>query len=83
MTDASRPGWLPEMGEGAGPIYLRIVEALAEARSSGRLQPGDRLPPQRELARGLGVDLTTITRAFTEARRRKLIDAATGRGTKV
>jgi DNA-binding transcriptional MocR family regulator len=81
MNDASRPGWLPEMGEGAGPIYLRIVEALAEARSSGRLQPGDRLPPQRELARGLGVDLTTITRAFTEARRRKLIDAATGRGT--
>ncbi|TIW03192.1 MAG: GntR family transcriptional regulator, partial [Mesorhizobium sp.] len=36
------------------------------------LQPGDRLPPQRELARLLGVDLTTVTRAFSEARRRNL-----------
>jgi DNA-binding transcriptional MocR family regulator len=45
------------------------------------LQPGDRLPPQRELARLLGVDLTTVTRAFSEARRRNLIDATAGRGT--
>lgn len=74
-------GWLSVLGEGPGPIYLRIVDALAVARSSGRLQPGDRLPPQRELARLLGVDLTTVTRAFTEARRRNLIDAAAGRGT--
>ena len=81
MTGDSDPGWLPALGEGAGPIYLKIVDALAQARSSGRLQPGDRLPPQRELARLLGVDLTTVTRAFTEARRRNLIDATAGRGT--
>ena len=73
-------GWLT-LGEGPRPVYLRIVDALADARSNGRLQPGDRLPPQRELARVLGVDLSTITRAFTEARRRNLIDATAGRGT--
>jgi DNA-binding transcriptional MocR family regulator len=48
---------------------------------SGRLGPGARLPPQRSLAKDLGVDLTTVTRAFNEARRRGLIDATTGRGS--
>ena len=81
MTGDGEFGWFSALGDGSGPIYLRIVDALADARSSGRLQPGDRLPPQRELARLLGVDLTTVTRAYTEARRRNLIDAAAGRGT--
>lgn len=74
-------GWVPVLETGPRPVYLKIVDALADARSSGRLQPGDRLPPQRELARLLGVDLTTVTRAFSEARRRNLIDATAGRGT--
>lgn len=60
---------------------MRIVDALAEARANGVFQPGDRLPAQRDLAQRLGVDLTTVTRAFTEARHRNLIDAATGRGS--
>lgn len=73
--------WLPDLKGGDGPLYLRIAGALADARANGRLQPGDRLPPQRDLAQRLGVDLTTVTRAFAEARRRNLIDAAPGRGT--
>ncbi|MDX8457817.1 PLP-dependent aminotransferase family protein [Mesorhizobium humile] len=81
MTGESDIGWLPVLETGPRPVYLKIVEALADARSNGRLQPGDRLPPQRELARSLGVDLTTVTRAFSEARRRNLIDATAGRGT--
>ncbi|MDX8480202.1 PLP-dependent aminotransferase family protein [Mesorhizobium sp. VK24D] len=81
MNGESDLNWLSPLEEGPRPIYLRIVDALSDARSSGRLQPGDRLPPQRELARMLGVDLTTVTRAFTEARRRNLIDATAGRGT--
>lgn len=74
-------GWLPVLEAGPRPVYLKIVDALSDARSNGRLQPGDRLPPQRELASLLGVDLTTVTRAFSEARRRNLIDATAGRGT--
>ncbi|RWL92105.1 MAG: PLP-dependent aminotransferase family protein [Mesorhizobium sp.] len=81
MTEESDMGWLPVLEAGLRPVYLKIVDALADARSNGRLQPGDRLPPQRELARLLGVDLTTVTRAFSEARRRNLIDATAGRGT--
>lgn len=73
--------WTPQVGPNGGPKYLAIVEALAADIRSGRLTPGERLPPQRLLARRLGVDLTTVTRAFNEARRRGLIEAAAGRGS--
>jgi DNA-binding transcriptional MocR family regulator len=64
-----------------GPIYLSIVEALAEDIAAGRLASGDRLPPQRELADRLGVTLTTVTRAYIEAARRGLVEGEVGRGT--
>lgn len=61
--------------------YLGIVEALEADVRAGRVAPGDRLPSQRAIAEALRVDLTTVTRAFNEARRRGLIDAHAGRGT--
>jgi DNA-binding transcriptional MocR family regulator len=77
----ARP-WRPARpGPGAGPIYLALVDQLAEAIGSGRLAPGERLPPHRAVAEALGIDLTTVTRAYGEARRRGLVDAAPGRGT--
>jgi DNA-binding transcriptional MocR family regulator len=73
--------WNPTIAGDAGPKYLAIVKALAEDIRAGRLSPGVRLPPQRALARHLNVDLTTVTRAFNEARRTGLIDATAGRGS--
>jgi DNA-binding transcriptional MocR family regulator len=73
--------WLPRIESASGPKYRAIAEALREDVRAGRLKPGARLPPQRLLARALGVDLTTVTRAFNEARRLGLIDANTGRGS--
>lgn len=61
--------------------YLGIVEALEADLRSGRVRRGDRLPPQRAIAEALDVDLTTVTRAFNEARRRGLVDAHAGRGS--
>ena len=61
--------------------YLGIVEALEADIRSGRVARGDRLPAQRAIAEALGVDLTTVTRAFNEARRRGLVAAQAGRGT--
>ncbi|GAB1582024.1 PLP-dependent aminotransferase family protein [Phyllobacterium phragmitis] len=81
MGDSAAPRWAVNIRDRTGPIYLRIVDALAEARAAGTLHPGDRLPAQRDLAQLLGIDLTTVTRAFSEARRRNLIDAAPGRGS--
>ncbi len=73
--------WNPTIVGDAGPKYLAIVKALAEDIRAGRLPPGVRLPPQRTLAKQLNVDLTTVTRAFNEARRTGLIDATAGKGS--
>ncbi|QOZ32791.1 PLP-dependent aminotransferase family protein [Bradyrhizobium sp. CCBAU 53421] len=75
--------WLPDLKGASGPIYLSIVQALAEDIKAGRLKAGDPLPSQRELAEGLGVNFTTVTRAYEEARSRKLIAAKAGQGTYV
>ena len=74
-------GWRPDIPKGARPVYLAIAQAIADDLASGRLAPGDRLPPQRELAGALGFDFTTVTRAYAEARRRGLVQAHVGRGT--
>lgn len=73
--------WLPALSEWPGPVFLRIVEALAADIAGGRLVRGQRLPTHRALAAALGVDLTTVTRAYGEARRRGLIEARVGQGT--
>jgi DNA-binding transcriptional MocR family regulator len=72
--------WREALDE-AGPRYLKIVRFMEKAIAEGRLRSGDRLPPQRELARTLGVDLTTITRAYAEARERNLLHARGAMGS--
>ena len=72
--------WRPQLRD-EGPVYLEIARALGTDIRTGRLRPGDRLPPQRDLAAALGVNVGTITRAFAEARRRGLIRGQVGRGT--
>ncbi|HWJ87736.1 MAG TPA: PLP-dependent aminotransferase family protein [Pelagibacterium sp.] len=73
--------WKPRLVEQARMKYLGIVEALEADIRSGMVAPGERLPAQRAIAEALGVDLTTVTRAFNEARRRGLVQAQAGRGT--
>lgn len=73
--------WLPNIDDAAGPKYLSISGALARDVAEGRLRAGDRLPPQRDLAEALSVDLGTVTRAYAEARRLGLIDADGRRGS--
>jgi DNA-binding transcriptional MocR family regulator len=72
--------WSPTLDAG-GPVYEGIVEALERDIVSGRLHRGQRLPTHRALAGFLNVDLTTVTRAYNEARRRGLTDARVGQGT--
>jgi len=73
--------WLSQAQGRDGPIYAAIVAALGEAIRAGELQPGDRLPPQRAVAERLGVDLTTVTRAYGLARSLGLVEGTVGRGT--
>jgi len=75
------PRWLSRVQSADGPLYLRILQALEVAIRDGELQPGDQLPPQRAVADILGIDFTTVTRAYALARARGLIEGAVGRGT--
>lgn len=73
--------WASGFTADGGPRYLQIVQFMEQAISDERLKAGDRLPPQRLLADRLGVDLTTVTRAYNEARRRNLLEARGAAGT--
>lgn len=75
--------WTPSLDGRAGPKYLAIADAISSAVAEGALTPGDKLPPQRDLAYDLGVTLGTVTRAYSEARRRGLVGGEVGRGTYV
>jgi DNA-binding transcriptional MocR family regulator len=73
--------WVPTMSEGQGPLYTQIVDAIADDIASGRLVRGQQLPTHRALAKALDIDLTTVTRAYGEARKRGLLAARVGQGT--
>jgi DNA-binding transcriptional MocR family regulator len=73
--------WHPKLADGASALYERLLGAMARDISCGKLAPGTRLPPQRDLALALGVSLGTVTRAYSEAERRGLLTAHVGRGS--
>ncbi|TJZ90904.1 PLP-dependent aminotransferase family protein [Paracoccus gahaiensis] len=73
--------WTPDLLDDGPPRYLQIADQIEAGIRSGVLKPGDRLPPQRRLAARLGIDFTTVSRAYTEAAARLLTDSHVGRGT--
>lgn len=73
--------WNPDLTTATGPKYLAIANAIARDIEAGKLRAGDRLPPQRALAEALGVDLTTITRAYGEAQRLGFVEGSGRRGS--
>jgi GntR family transcriptional regulator len=48
------------------PIYLQIVNQVKYLIASGRLQPGEELPPIRVLADRLVINPNTVARAYRE-----------------
>ena len=73
--------WTPTLQGRDGPKYRIIADAIAADVAAGRLAPGDRLPPQRELADRLSLDFTTVARGYVEAGKRGLLESVVGRGT--
>ena len=48
------------------PIYLQIVNQVKYLVASGRLPPGEELPPIRALAERLVINPNTVARAYRE-----------------
>ena len=73
--------WVPSLSDRSKPRYVAIAEAIQSDLAGGRLIPAQRLPAQRQLARLLGLDFTTVARGYAEAQRRGLIESRVGEGT--
>lgn len=73
--------WNPTIETGNKPLYIALADALELDINSGILKPGEKLPPQRELADRIGVNLSTVTRAFRVCELKGLISGVVGRGT--
>lgn len=58
--------------KGGQPIYTQIVEQMKMAIASGVYQPGEKIPPVRELALEAEVNPNTMQRALTELEREGL-----------
>ena len=56
--------WRPVLPKGNAPLYRLLAQQLEQDIASGKLLPGTQLPPQRELADFLDINLSTVSRAF-------------------
>ncbi len=63
------------------PLYSQIAESLLDRIESGRLAPGERLPPERELSQMLGVNRMTLRQALRLLETQGLLVRRQGNGT--
>ena len=73
--------WKPDKKRLQAPLYLSLATLLETDIAGGYLSAGTQLPPQRELADFLDINLSTVTRAFKICERKGLIYAVIGKGT--
>lgn len=69
--------------QGPQVLYLALAEHIEAQILSGTLPLGTRLPAQREIARQLELNLTTVTRAFRVLHEKNLIVSRIGSGSVV
>ncbi len=75
--------WRPDLSGETGPKYRALARMLEEDIKSGALKAGTKLPPQRELADFLDVNLSTISKAYKLCMQKGLLSASVGNGTYV
>ncbi len=65
------------------PIHDQIIIGLRRLIAAAKVLPGDELPPVRQLAADLGVNLNTVARAYRALETEGLVSSVRGRGTVV
>jgi DNA-binding transcriptional MocR family regulator len=69
--------------ESTTPLFEQIASAFRERIMSGLLHEGTALPTERDLAKRLGVNRSTVVRAYGELKADGFVEARVGRGTVV
>lgn len=67
--------------EGGAPLYLQLKRLISEAISSRELQPGEALPPERDLAEKLSISRVTVRKALEGLVESGLLVRRQGAGT--
>lgn len=62
------------------PIYLQVSELLIREIAAGRLADGERLPPERHMAKQHGITVRTLRKSLAELAKRGLLDSVQGSG---
>jgi GntR family transcriptional regulator len=65
------------------PLYLQISEMLIREINAGRLQDGERLPPERVYAQRLGTSVGTLRKALDDLAEKGLLERVHGSGNYV
>jgi len=63
------------------PIYEQVIDGIKKQIARGEIDPGDKLPSQREMAKEIQVNPNTIQRAYREMELLDLVETKRGRGT--
>lgn len=62
-------------------LYEQIIQQIQTLVMEGVLRPGDKLPPERELAEQFGVSRTAVREAVKALSEKGLVEILPGRGT--
>ncbi len=62
------------------PKYVQTAEMLIREIAAGRLIDGERLPPERDMAEGLGLAVGTLRKALADLEGRGLLERVQGSG---
>ena len=73
--------WKPKRIYNKNALYISLAEQLEKDIEKGIILPGTKLPPQRELADYLDINVSTVSRAFKLCEKKGIIFGIVGRGT--